>query len=227
MFLPIGDENPRERTPYVNYALLALNIGAFLLFCFPEPREETVLAGYAMKPADLRWPTLFTNMFLHAGFMHLAGNMLFLWIFGDNVEDRLGHVGYAFFYFASGLAADFAHIATTAAPQMYTLGASGAISGVVGAYAVFFPRHRVKMLIWIFIYVNVIPIPAFWWIGIWFLEQVFFATQGVGNVAYLAHIGGFATGLAAAFAVRFLRDSSAGPRRAGRFGAPAAARPRR
>jgi membrane associated rhomboid family serine protease len=206
MFLPIGDENPRERTPYVNYALLAVNIAVFFLFCFPEPREETVLARYALKPSNLHWPTLFSSMFLHAGFMHLAGNMLFLWIFGDNVEDRLGHVGYLIFYLAAGLAASFAHIATTATPQVYTLGASGAISGVVGAYAVFFPRHRVKMLVWIFIYVNVIPIPAFWWIGIWFLQQVFFAARGVGNVAYLAHIGGFAAGVAVAAAARLLRS---------------------
>lgn len=206
MFLPIGDENPRERTPYVNYALLGLNIAVFFLFCFPEPREETVLAHFALKPSNLNWTSLLTSMFLHAGLLHLAGNMLFLWIFGDNVEDRLGHAGYLAFYLAAGLAAAFAHVATTSMPQVYTLGASGAISGVVGAYAVFFPRHRVKMLLWILLYVNVVPIPAFWWVGFWFLQQVFFAAQGVGNVAYLAHIGGFVAGVAVAAAVRLLQS---------------------
>ncbi len=202
MFLPIGDENPRERTPYVNYALLAANIAVFFLFCFPQPREETVLAHYALRPDALQWHTLLTSLFLHAGFMHLAGNMLFLWIFGDNVEDRLGHLGYAAFYLACGLAADFAHIFTTSRPDLPTLGASGAISGVIGAYVVFFPRHRIRMLLWIFIYVNILHIPAVWWIGFWFLQQVFFATLGVGPVAYLAHIGGFAAGVGVAAVAR-------------------------
>ncbi len=206
MFLPIGDENPRERTPWVNYALLAANVAAFFLFCLPESRAETVYAGYAMKPSDLRWHTLFTSMFLHASFLHLAGNMLFLWIFGDNVEDRLGHLGYAAFYLACGLAADFAHIATTATPGVYTLGASGAISGVVAAYAVFFPRHRVKMLLWLFYYANVLYIPAVWWIGLWFLEQVLMASIGGGPVAYFAHIGGFAAGAGVALLFKAVRS---------------------
>ena len=228
MFLPIGDENPRERTPWVNYALLAANIAVFFLFCFPEPREETVLVSYAMKPAELRWHTLFTSMFLHAGFLHLAGNMLFLWIFGDNVEDRLGHAGYAVFYTACGLSAGFAHIFTTADPGLYTLGASGAISGVVGAYAVFFPRHRVKMLLWIFIYVNVLHIPAVWWIGFWFLQQVFLAYLGVGGVAYLAHIGGFAAGVAVAFLARMIRSGlRPAPRVPEEIREPSRARPSR
>jgi membrane associated rhomboid family serine protease len=203
MFIPIGDENPRERTPYVNYVLLGANILAFLLFCFPEPTKP-FLEIYAMKPAVLDPKTLLTSMFLHANLMHLLGNMVFLWIFGDNVEDRLGHVGYAFFYLACGLAADFAHIATNAQSEIPTLGASGAISGVVGAYAVFFPRHRIRMLIWLGFFADIYRIRAIWWIGIWFLEQVFFSFQQLGGVAYGAHIGGFLAGVAVAGALRLV-----------------------
>ncbi len=210
MFIPIGDENPRERTPYVNYFLLGANVVAFLFLCFPMP-SEPVLIRYAMRPALLEWHTLFTSMFLHANIMHLLGNMVFLWIFGDNVEDRLGHLGYAFFYLACGLAADFAHIATNSASEIPTLGASGAISGVVGAYAVFFPRHRVRMLVWMFVFANVYRIPAVWWIGIWFAEQVFFSMRGIGGVAYGAHIGGFLAGLAVAAVLRLVLGRAAAP----------------
>jgi membrane associated rhomboid family serine protease len=212
MFLPIGDENPRERTPYVNFTLLAANIAVFLLFCFPEPRERVVEIG-ALYPAKFEWHALFTSMFLHANIAHLIGNMLFLWIFGDNVEDRLGHVGYLFFYAICGVSADFLHIAATNEPGIPMLGASGAISGVVGAYAVFFPRHQVKMLLWWFLYVQVIRIAAVWWIGIWFAEQIFFSQLGFGGVAYYAHIGGFLAGLAIAGAARLARSSLSPSRR--------------
>ena len=210
MFIPIGDENPRERTPYVNYVLLGANILAFLLFCFPEPTQP-FLEIYAMKPALFEWKTLVTSMFLHAGFLHLLGNMVFLWIFGDNVEDRLGHVGYAVFYFVCGFAADFSHVLTHRASEIPTLGASGAISGVVAAYAVFFPRHRIRMLVWLGVYSDIYFIPAVWWIGIWFAEQVFFSLQNIGGVAYAAHIGGFLAGVAVAGAVRLLPGRSAAP----------------
>ncbi len=207
MLLPIGDENPRERIPYVNYALLAANVAVFFLFCMPERAAETVFARYALKPSEPRLVTLLSSMFLHANLLHLAGNMLFLWIFGDNVEDRLGHAGYAAFYLASGLAAAFSHIATTGSPNVPLVGASGAVSGVVGAYAVFFPRHRVKMLLWFWFYFNVLYIPAFWWIGFWFLQQVLFAAFDVGPVAYAAHIGGFTAGAAVALLVRAARSA--------------------
>ena len=206
MFLPIGDENPRERTPYVNYALLAANIVVFLFACFPQP-SDPVLISYAIIPAAFEPHTLFTSMFLHAGLMHLAGNMLFLWICGDNVEDRLGHVGYAVFYVLSGLAAGYAHLLTTRNPEIPTLGASGAISGVLAAYVVFFPLHRIKMLIWFFFYIDRILVPAWAWIGFWVAEQIFFSSRGIGGVAYMAHIGGFVAGLAVALPVRLLFQS--------------------
>jgi hypothetical protein len=121
--------------------------------------------------------------------------MLFLWILGDNVEDRLGHVGYAAFYLASGLAASGAHILMTSHPELPTLGASGAVSGVLGAYVVFFPRHRVRLFLWLFFFVDIYRIPAIWWIGIWAAEQFLLtAMDAGGGVAYAAHAGGFLVG---------------------------------
>jgi membrane associated rhomboid family serine protease len=201
MFIPIGDDNPTERTPYVNYALIAANAVAFLLLCLGPP-DDPRLIRWTMIPSQLEWYTLFTSMFLHAGWLHLLGNMLFLWIFGDNVEDRLGHLGYTVFYLVCGLAASAAHILSNPTSEMPTLGASGAISGVLGAYIVFFPRHHVKMFIWLgILYADVVRTPAFLWIGFWIVEQVVLnamTPQESGGVAYLAHIGGFAAGAAIA-----------------------------
>lgn len=210
MFIPIGDENPRETTPYVNYSLLAINIAAFVLSFLanpqmPFPVDLTLIPAKVdlLQPAS--WFTIFTSMFLHASILHIAGNMLFLWIFGDNVEDKLGHIGYLFFYLLCGVGADVLHIATTNDPTIPTLGASGAISGVIGAYVLFFPRHKVKMLIWIFIFIQVLRIPAWVWIGIWFLQQALMAGfDKAGGVAYFAHIGGFLAGLGLAAIVKFL-----------------------
>ncbi len=203
MFIPIGDENPTERRPYVNYVLLAANVAAFLLFCFPTPRQP-VLVRWAMIPAELDPVTLFSSLFLHANLMHLIGNMVFLWIFGDNVEDRLGHLGYAAFYLVCGLAADATHILSNPQSALPTLGASGAISGVMGAYVLFFPRHRVKML-FMFGFIQVVRTPAFLWIGFWFVQQVVLSlASSVGNVAYGAHIGGFLAGVAIAVAAKLV-----------------------
>jgi membrane associated rhomboid family serine protease len=206
MFIPIGDDIPTERTPYVNYGLIALNVLAFFLFCL-GPADDPSLIRWTMIPADLHWPTLFTSLFLHGGWMHLIGNMLFLWIFGDNIEDKLGHLGYLVFYFVCGLAADAAHILSNPMSELPTLGASGAISGVMGAYILFFPRQHVKTFIWLGIwYQDVIRTPAFLWIGFWFVQQIVLnmLSRGGGGVAYLAHIGGFVAGLAIAGATRLL-----------------------
>jgi rhomboid family protein len=207
VFLPIGDENPRERTPYVNYAILAINIAVFFLLSLPSPE---VSISYALRPARIADGldpdsilTLFTSMFLHGSLMHLVGNMLFLWIFGDNIEDKLGHVLYVVFYLGCGLAADAAHILYDPNSDIPTLGASGAISGVVGAYVLFFPKHRIKMLLFLFYFVDFVYIPAWIWTFIWFGTQVLYQIiestredQGGGGVAYLAHIGGFGAGIA-------------------------------
>ncbi len=213
LILPIGDENPRERTPYVNYVILTLNVIVFLLYCFPSP-SETLLVSRAMIPDQVSlgdpstWGTMFTSMFLHADIFHLLGNLLFLWICGDNVEDKLGHIPYAIFYLVCGLAAALLHVVSDPTSGIPTIGASGAISGALAAYVVFFPTHRIKMLFWIFIFVQVFYIPAWAWIGFWFLEQIIMASWTSnkigGGVAYLAHIGGFIAGLGIGFFAKYV-----------------------
>lgn len=206
LVLPLGDDHPSERRPYVNFALIAANILVYLLSLSANPEG---LIRWMLVPADVHATDLVTSLFLHANLWHLGGNMLFLWIFGSNVEDRLGHLGYLAFYLASGVAAAAAHILGNLGSAVPTLGASGAISGVMGAYIVFFPNYRVKTFVWFFvILVRVFRIPALLWIGFWFLEQVLLnsLTGSAGGVAYLAHIGGFVFGAAIAGGIRFVSD---------------------
>ncbi len=205
LIIPIGDENPKSRTPYVNYTLIAINVLVFLMN-FPIPSDRT-LASYALTPSHPTIVTMVTSMFLHAGIFHLVGNMLFLWIFGDNVEDKLGHVFYVIFYLACGFAADGAQIVAMGASDIPTLGASGAISGVIGAYVLMFPHARIKMLVWFYFFINTFLVRSVWWIGFWFAQQLFFGLadiSGKGGVAYWAHIGGFVVALAAAALVKWV-----------------------
>lgn len=158
------------------------------------------------------WMTLFTCMFLHGGWLHLIGNLWSLWIFGDNVEDRLGHVGYLLFYLASGIAAGLAHLVVHPDSAVPTIGASGAIAGVMGAYLLFYPNARVQMLVWFFYFVDIVVAPASLFLGMWFLLQFFqgtFAlTGGAGGVAWWAHIGGFAMGFLVAALLRAIGETS-------------------
>lgn len=162
-----------------------------------------------MVPAEIvrgeNLHTLFTSMFLHADIFHIGGNMLFLYVFGDNVEDAFGHLPYLFFYLVSGLVADFAHILSitaTADLLIPTLGASGAISGVMGAYILLYPRAHIETLI-LTIFITVVSIPSVFFIGLWFLLQLLYTWLGVGgNVAYWAHIGGFVAGMILGLTVR-------------------------
>ena len=147
--------------------------------------------------------TVFTSMFMHGGWLHLGGNMLYLWIFGDNIEDRLGHLKYVLFYLASGVIATLAHAVFNPGSRIPSVGASGAIAGVLGAYILLFPRARVTTLIPIFMFITVREIPAVFLLGVWFVLQLFTgaATMGgdvadTGGVAYFAHIGGFVAGMA-------------------------------
>ncbi|MBI4565836.1 MAG: rhomboid family intramembrane serine protease [Planctomycetes bacterium] len=202
MFIPIGDENPRERTPYVTYALVALNILLFLLWCFPERTLVRHLPEHALWPMNEDWSdpgwwkSVLTSMFMHANILHILGNMIFLWIFGDNVEDKLGHLPFLAFYLLSGIAGSALHVVTTERPDIPTLGASGAVSGVLGAYVVFFPRHKVRMLVWLWFFIDIYRIPAFWWIGFWVFEQLLLTWANTIGIATTAHIGGFVVGLA-------------------------------
>ena len=212
---PIGDDNSdRKIFPIVTYALIALNV----LFFFVElgggnafiEKWAFVPARFVANPvADS--VTLFTAMFMHAGWLHLGGNMLYLWIFGDNVEDRFGHVKFFIFYLVCGLAATFAQLAFNLESTIPNLGASGAVAGVLGAYILLFPQAKIKVLQ----RGGVMQVPALIVIGLWFVLQLFSGvgsiaatTTDTGGVAYMAHIGGFVTG----FALTFLLRGSPGPR---------------
>lgn len=198
---PIRDHNPSLRTPWVTWAIIALNVAAFVL-TMPWGGGMSGLWEYgALYPAAVTQGAwlhgLVTHMFLHAGLMHLAGNMLFLWVFGDNLEEQLGHVGFALFYLAGGLAAAAAQIAADPASGIPMVGASGAIAGVMGGYLLMFPRARVDVLFIFIVFFRIFPIPAWIVLGAWFALQVFNGTTaGIGDgVAYWAHAGGFAAGV--------------------------------
>ena len=215
MILPIGDINPCRSVPVVNYALIGANVVVFFLFGLAGGETYArFVTQWGLVPAAFAEGdphatlTLFTSMFLHGDVWHLAGNMLFLWICGDNVEDTLGAIGYLLFYVACGLAAGFAHMALTTAPKVPCIGASGAISGVLGAYVVFFPHGRIKLLYFINMWWNgVWIVPAIGAIGFWFAEQALLTylalgAEGSTGVAYAAHVGGFALGAIGAGVLR-------------------------
>jgi membrane associated rhomboid family serine protease len=206
--LPVGDDNSSRRTvPLVTYALLALNVAFFLV---ELSGGDAFVEKWAFVPSRfLADPigdslTLFTAMFMHAGWLHLGSNMLYLWIFGDNVEDRFGHFKFTAFYLLCGLAATFAQLAFSSGSNVPNLGASGAIAGVLGAYILLFPKGNVRVLQG----QRVIQVPALIVIGIWIVLQLFSgigsvaSTAQTGGVAYMAHIGGFVAGFALTFLFR-------------------------
>ncbi len=209
-FFPIRDHNPSGRTPWVTYVLIGANILIFLSYqgLAAESRALAVLFyTYGLVPADATLVTAFTSMFLHGGWLHLAGNMLFLWIYGDNMEDELGHAGFAAFYTVAGLAAGFAHVASGPGSPVPLVGASGAIAGVMGAYLLFFPRARIDVLFIVLILFRIVPIPAWAVLAFWFVTQIVSGAAtpaGGGGVAYWAHAGGFLTGIGLVLPV-FLR----------------------
>ncbi len=202
---PIRDHNPSERTPFVTYALLALNVVIFLSYwpLFDDPRAlNAFFDTWAMVPAEISagtsYYTLISSMFLHGGFLHLAGNMLFLWIFGDNLEDQMGHIPFLIFYLACGVVADFGQLIADPTSPIPNVGASGAIAGVMGAYLLLFPRAKVDILIIIVIIFKIFPVPAWVMLGLWFAFQIFGgvgADLSQGGVAYWAHAGGFVIGM--------------------------------
>ena len=205
--IPIRDEMPTRRFPIVNYLLIAVNILVFVVMWLAGPSQEALVYEFAMVPAnfangvDLKDITdIFTSMFMHAGLAHIAGNMLYLWIFGDNVEDRLGHFAYLVFYLVGGVVASLAHLLTNPGSQIPTVGASGAIAATLGAYLVLFPRSRVLTFIPLGFYMQLRAIPASIVLGLWFVLQLFSGVLSlggpeVGGVAFWAHIGGFVVGV--------------------------------
>jgi len=220
---PIRDLNRTLTTPHVTRLLILANVVVFVVMLLSEygvidSRFAVDLGmNYAMTPYDIihgeRLYTLFTSMFLHAGLLHLFGNMLYLYVFGDNVEDIFGHVGYLVFYFTCGLVAAFAHILSITNPQSYLMpvvGASGAISGVLGAYVVLYPKARILTLVF-YGWPVIVPVPAVIFLGFWFVMQWFLGIydivlfEGSGGVAYWAHVGGFLFGIVLAFAIGLRR----------------------
>jgi rhomboid family protein len=207
--IPLKDTVQSRSFPIVNWMLIGLNVFFFLLLLSSGTEAEAWVEDLGVIPARLlrdptSWQTvtLFTSMFLHGGWAHLLGNMLALYIFGDNVEDRLGSGRYLLFYFLCGLAAAAAHIAINPSSSVPTIGASGAISGVLAAYLLFFPSSRVITLVFLFIFPWFVEIPAVIYLGFWFLSQLFNGALSVvsdmqtfGGVAWWAHVGGFLTGL--------------------------------
>ncbi|GGH49249.1 rhomboid family intramembrane serine protease [Frigidibacter albus] len=216
---PIRDHNPSRHPAYVTWALIAVN-GTVFLQSWPLFSDEAALLAYwsdwALVPGFIAegygWSGLVTSMFLHGGLMHLAGNMLFLWIFGDNLEDEMGHARFLGFYLACGIAAGLAHLLADPYSYIPTVGASGAIAGVMGGYLLMFPRARVDVLVIFIIFFRVFPVPAWVMLGLWFTLQLFNGTAtdpATGGVAYWAHAGGFVAGLALALPLWLRRG---GPR---------------
>ncbi len=214
--IPLRDANPSSRTPWVTFLIIGLNVLAFLYeVALPQPRLEQLIFTMGMVPARVTvFPAdpaitfgdaflpLFSSMFLHGGWLHLIGNMWFLWIFGDNIEDRLGHVRYVIFYLVCGLGAGLAHTLFNLNSTVPSIGASGAIAGVLGGYLLLYPHARVLTLIPIgFLYMT--ELPAYIVLALWFVIQLFSGTASLGardasagGVAWWAHIGGFLLGLA-------------------------------
>jgi len=206
VMFPIRDHNPSGRMPYVTYALIAANVLIFLSY-WPMMQDNRAILQfyfeYALIPALVGegqgLSGFITYMFLHGGWMHLIGNMLFLFIFGDNMEDEMGHVSFGLFYLAAGLGAGIIHYVSAPGSPVPTVGASGAVAGVMGGYLLLFPKARVDIFIFFIVFFKILPIPAWIMLGLWFAMQVFggFGSPAEeGGVAYWAHVGGFVIGLA-------------------------------
>ncbi|MGE3269595.1 MAG: rhomboid family intramembrane serine protease [Chloroflexota bacterium] len=221
--IPLSDDPPLRRSfPIVTLTLIAVNIAVFIFELSLGSGIETLFrsAGvvpqeYALRtdippaaPLGILYTTLLTSMFLHGGFLHIGSNMLFLWIFGDNVEDRLGHFRYILFYLLCGLAASAAHIAANLGSTVPSVGASGAIAGVLAGYAVLFPSAHVRTLLFLGPFITMTRVPALLMIGFWFITQLLSGLAMVGataqttGVAFWAHIGGFIVGLPLVFLLR-------------------------
>jgi membrane associated rhomboid family serine protease len=208
--IPLRDVIPSRTTPYITVTIILLNaIGWLYEVSLPHDTLNEFLTAYGVVPAYFAWPTLITSMFLHGSWSHVIGNMWYLWIFGDNVEDRVGHGRFIVFYLLCGILAALGQVAVDPSSTLPTIGASGAIAGMMGAYFVLYPHSRVLTLIpWIFI--QIVELPATVLLGFWFLMQLFSAgtlavtasTHGSGGVAFAAHVVGFLSGMGGVFVFR-------------------------
>ena len=214
--IPFRDNIPSRTVPIINILLIVLNVLVFIFELTLSPRElDRLIAALGVVPAYVyAWPRLhdsvvalvipfFTSMFLHGGWLHLIGNMWYLWIFGDNVEDRLGHFRYLIFYLLCGIGAGLVQTVFSGPSRVPSIGASGAIAGVLGAYVISYPWAKVLTLVPIFIFIQIIEIPAILVLGFWFVMQFFYGTASLavsstantGGVAWWAHVGGFIIGI--------------------------------
>jgi len=198
--IPLRDVIPSRTTPVLTVSLIAANVTVFLYELTLGRGVEEFTRVFGLVPADFSWFTLFTSMFLHGGLFHVGGNMLYLWIFGDNVEDRMGHGRFLAFYVLCGTAAALTQVFTSPDSTVPMVGASGAIAGVMGAYFVLYPRSRIVTLIPLFFFFQIVEIPAIFFLGIWFVMQFLsgvgsIAASATGGVAFWAHIGGFVAGV--------------------------------
>jgi membrane associated rhomboid family serine protease len=202
--IPLRDVIPSRTTPFVTMALIALNVLVFVHeLTLPTRALQHFYFTAGLVPASFAWPAVVTSMFVHGGWIHIGGNLLTLWIFGDNVEDRMGHVRFLAFYFAAGVLAALGQAWADPTAMTPIIGASGAIAGVMGAYFLLLPRSRILVLIFLFIFVDVVEVPAIFFLGFWFLMQIFGGVGQIGGgpgggVAFWAHVIGFITGLAGA-----------------------------
>ena len=219
-FFPFRDDNPHNTTPIVTWCLIAICVATFIWQTqLGEPSDRLAVLAYGVIPADLfglaeldpmisplpAWMTIFTSMFLHGGWTHLGGNMLYLWIFGDNVEASMGRLRFLLFYLGCGVIAALVQSIAAPSSTLPMIGASGAIAGVAGAYLMLHPRANIRVFVWIIIFFTVMNVPAWIVLGFWFLGQVLSqaaSTAGQGGVAFLAHIGGFIAGVILIFKLR-------------------------
>jgi len=205
--IPLRDDIPTRRVPIVNYALIAVNVLVYLFQSMLGAEEQALVYEFALIPIQFTSgislgdiTDIFTSMFMHAGLAHIGGNMLYMWIFGDNVEDRMGRGRYIIFYLIGGLVASLTHIFTNPGSQIPTVGASGAIAAVLGAYLVLYPQSRVLTLVPLGFFIRMTMLPAALVLGLWFVLQFFSGVislggPDVGGVAFWAHIGGFVAGV--------------------------------
>jgi membrane associated rhomboid family serine protease len=213
--IPLRDVIPSRSTPYITVTIITLNAVAWAYeLTLPQDVLPIYLQLYGVVPADFSAPTLISSMFLHGSWSHVIGNMWYLWIFGDNIEDRMGHARFVAFYLLCGIVAALGHMAMDPTSTLPTVGASGAIAGVMGAYFVLYPHSRVLTLVPLIIYVEIIELPAVLLLGFWFVMQLFSAgaiavtasTHG-GGIAFVAHVAGFVAGLGGVFVFRKRRHA--------------------
>ena len=198
---PVSDVIPSRTTPVVTIGIIVLNALAFLFeLSLDEGELQRFVLAFGVVPAYFSWLAVLTSMFLHGGWLHVLGNMLYLWIFGDNVEDRLGHARYLLFYLFCGAIAALGQTVINPYSMVPMIGASGAVAGVMGAYFVLFPHSRVLTAVFILFFIDLIEIPAIFFLGIWFVMQLFSGVGSIGagiadgGVAFWAHVAGFAAG---------------------------------